>query len=209
VKTVLITAFFAAIAAFFAAEPLGFPGARLGLKPLPVLILALATFALRPASTLARAIMAGLLLSSVGDVLLEMGTFIPGLAAFLAAHLAYVFGFWSDERRPAWARLVPFLAWGAFVLALHWPGLGDVAGPVIFYVGAIVGMMWRAAARVRTWPSSTAFGLLGALAFGLSDTLVAWVRFKEPLPWAGVPLMLLYWAGQAGIFLSVPRKEPS
>jgi len=70
-------------------------------------------------------------------------------------------------------------------------------------------MMWRAAARVWTWPSPAALGLLGAVAFGLSDTLVAWGRFKAPIPWAAIPLMLLYWGGQAGIFLSVPRKEPS
>jgi uncharacterized membrane protein YhhN len=186
---------------------LGFPSASLFLKPLPVLVLAMALANRNSSSFFARAVMAGLIVSSVGDVLLEMGLFIPGLLAFLAAHLAYVAGFWTDSRRPAWLRALPFALWGVAFFALLAPGLGQVRVPVGVYVAAIVTMMWRAAARVESARPRAVAGLLGAIAFGLSDSLVAWGRFREALPWAAVPIMLLYWAGQAGIAHSVPDKE--
>jgi uncharacterized membrane protein YhhN len=63
-------------------------------------------------------------------------------------------------------------------------------------MAAIVTMMWRAAAR----PGPTA--LLGAMLFGASDTLIAFDRFHAPLPWARLPIILLYWAGQLLIALS-------
>jgi uncharacterized membrane protein YhhN len=207
VRPLFAIAFVASAAAFFAAAPLGFSSARLFWKPLPVLVLATALASRNSSSLLARAVIGGLIVSSVGDVLLERGLFIPGLLAFLVAHLAYVAGFWSDSRRPAWLRALPFALWGVTFFEFLAPGLGPVTVPVGIYVAAIVAMMWRAAARVENTHGRAVAGLLGAIAFGLSDTLVAWGRFREALPWAAVPIMLLYWAGQAGIAHSVPDKE--
>jgi uncharacterized membrane protein YhhN len=204
VRLALVILFLAVAAAFFAAIPLGFPAVRLYLKPLPVLILAAGLAARPPRSTLERAIMAGLVASALGDVLLEADHFLAGLLAFLAAHMAYAVGFWSDERilRP-W-RAWPFVLWGALVLLALRPGLEKAGPPVFVYVLAILVMMWRAAARVRPSLRTTGLTLAGAIAFGLSDTLVALSRFREALAWADVPIMVLYWAGQAGIAQSLP-----
>jgi uncharacterized membrane protein YhhN len=207
VRPARVILFLAAVIAFFAAAPLGFPAARLVAKPLPVLVLA-AGIALRPArSTLERAIMAGLVASALGDVLLEADRFLPGLLAFLAAHLAYAVGLWSDEPRLRAERAWPFVLWGVLVLVALGPGLGQAGAPVVVYVGAILIMMWRAAARVRPGSQGSWLTLLGAIAFGLSDTLVAFTRFRAPLPEASVPIMVLYWAGQAGLAKSLPQKE--
>ena len=85
-----------------------------------------------------------------------------------------------------------------------------MAAPVGAYVAVICTMMWRAAARVGG-PSGTArahwLGLGGALAFGASDTLIAFDRFHAPMPGAAGPVMLLYWPGQSGIAASCAGEE--
>lgn len=178
--------------------------ARLALKPVPVLALA-AWVAWRCHRPLGWLTAAGLLLSAVGDVLLETGRFLPGLCAFLCAHLAYVAAFVSVTRRPALARALPFVAWGAGAFALLGPGLGSMALPVAAYVAVIMIMMWRAAARLgshRTPALAALVGLAGAVAFGLSDTLIALDRFDAPIAGVRLPIMLLYWLGQWGIAAS-------
>jgi uncharacterized membrane protein YhhN len=210
VRLPLVILFLAAAAAFFAATPLGFPEARLFLKPLPVLILAAGLLMRPPRSTLERAIIAGLLLSALGDGLLEADRFLPGLVSFLIAHVAYTVAFWSDAPAPRAAQAWPFALWGALVLLALGPGLDKAGLPVLVYMAAILVMMWRAAARVRPGLRTTWLTLAGAVAFGLSDTLLAVSRFRQPLPWAALPIMVLYWAGQAGIAQSLPlAKEPA
>jgi alkenylglycerophosphocholine/alkenylglycerophosphoethanolamine hydrolase len=121
---------------------------RLCAKPIPAMVLALLVAA-SGRGRYPRAIAIGLLLSAVGDVLLEFPQrFVPGLVAFLLAHLAYTTAFLTDERRGRLARAVPFAAW--LLAAFLWlrPGLGPMVGPVVVYMFAIGAMMWRAAARV-------------------------------------------------------------
>ena len=186
--------------AFFAAGPLGIPAARVILKPLPVLLLVSAVAGARR-SGLARGVMVGLCLSALGDVLLELDLFLPGLLAFLGAHLAYLAAFLSDTRALALPRALPCAAWGAGLFAFLRPGLGPMTLPVLVYMTAICTMMWRAAARIRPdRPAAGAWaGMLGAVSFGLSDSLIALDRFGAPLPYAGAAVMMLYWAGQIGI----------
>jgi alkenylglycerophosphocholine/alkenylglycerophosphoethanolamine hydrolase len=179
----------------------GIPELRLVVKPFPALVLA--TWVGRRCSwPSGRLTAAGLVLSAAGDLLLELGRFLPGLLAFLTAHVAYVAAFVAADRRPAFGRLLPFLAWGATAFALLRPGLGELAVPVGVYVAAICTMMWRAAARVGS-PGTPALaallGLAGAVAFGASDTLIAFDRFSAPIPDARWPIMGLYWLGQWGI----------
>jgi uncharacterized membrane protein YhhN len=173
-------------------------------KPIPALVLA-AWVALSCGRPLGRLTTAGLLLSAAGDVLLETGRFLSGLLAFLLAHVAYVAAFVSVTRRPALARALPFVAWGGGAFALLRPGLGSMTLPVGAYVAVIMTMMWRAAARlgIRGAPAPAALvGLAGAVAFGISDTLIAFDRFDAPIPGVRLPIMLLYWLGQWGIAAS-------
>lgn len=189
---------------YFVGMAVALPALCLAVKPFPALSLAAWVLLCCPRA-LGRLTAGGLVLSALGDVLLETGLFLPGLLAFLSAHLAYVATFLSADRRPALARALPFLAWGIGALALLRPGLGPMAVPVAVYVAVICAMMWRAAARLGspgTPALAAALGFAGAVAFGVSDTLIAVNRFAAPIPGVGWPIMLLYWLGQAGIAAS-------
>ena len=189
---------------YFVGMAAALPALCLAVKPLPALALA-AWVLLHCARPLGRLTAAGLALSAVGDVLLEAGSFLPGLLAFLAAHLAYVTAFLAVDRRLALGRAVAFLAWGLGAFAILHSGLGPMAVPVAVYIVVICTMMWRAAARVGspgTPALSALLGLSGAIAFGASDTLIAFNRFDAPIPGVRWPIMLLYWLGQSGIAAS-------
>ena len=93
-------------------------------------------------------------------------------------------------------------SFAAGLAAFLWSGLGDLRPAVVAYVVAICTMVWRAAARVGRSGAPRAgewAGLAGAIFFALSDTLIALDRFHGPVPYARVPIILLYWTGQAGI----------
>lgn len=172
------------------------------LKPIPVL--ALFGWVLEaPTSALRFPVALGLLASAAGDVLLERpGGFLAGLAAFLFAHLAYLTGFWRAAPRLALQRAAPFVLFGAAMGLWIAPGAGPVQLPVGLYVLAICTMMWRASALAGAPGLPVAVGRLafaGSLAFAASDSLLAVNRFVQPLAWANLPIMLLYWLGQVGI----------
>jgi alkenylglycerophosphocholine/alkenylglycerophosphoethanolamine hydrolase len=198
-----------AAATFFFGLATDRPALRLATKPVPALTLAI-WVATRRNDGLARLVTAGLVLSGLGDLLLEKALFFQGLVAFLLAHVAYVLGFVTVTTRPALVRALPIAAWCGLVLAGLGAGLGEMAGPVTAYVAVIGTMMWRAAARVGHTGKPTRaqwLGLAGALLFGLSDTLIALDRFVAPLPGVRWPIMLLYWSGQWGIAASAASPE--
>ena len=129
---------------------------------------------------------AGLALSMLGDLLLEIheALFLHGLGAFLLAHVAYIAAYLTATRTPRWGLGVPFLLLGTGLWLFLAPRLGALGPPVGLYIAVICTMMWRAAAlmgeeglarRERSAP------LLGALCFGLSDTLLAFRLFVHPV----------------------------
>jgi alkenylglycerophosphocholine hydrolase len=194
----------AAALLFFVGRELDLSWLRLLAKPLPALVLA-GWVMRRNDSALGRLVSVGLVVSALGDLLLEAGRFLPGLVAFLGAHVAYVAAFLSDERRLRLLRLAPFAAWTASIFPLLRPGLGELRVPVAVYVGVITIMMWRAAARVgspATPRLAARLGIAGAIAFGASDTLIALDRFAQPIPGVQLPILVLYWLGQWGIAAS-------
>ena len=46
------------------------------------------------------------------------------------------------------------------------------------------------------------------LAFALSDNLIAFDRFRAPIPESAYPVILLYWLGQTGLALSTHTRDP-
>ncbi|HEV7500444.1 MAG TPA: lysoplasmalogenase, partial [Vicinamibacteria bacterium] len=215
----LIAAAVVGVGAYVVGSRADVPLVRLIAKPAPVLALAILVLS-RRRDRYAALIGLGLTLSALGDFLLERpGGFITGLVAFLAAHLAYATAFVFEEKRLRAGRAAPFAAW--LITAGLWlrPGLGTLATPVAVYMLAIGTMMWRAAARLdgaETRPGART-ALAGAILFGLSDTVLAIDRFRRPLPYAGIAIMALYWAGQAAIACSAagssarptPPREPA
>lgn len=196
-----------AMLAFFGATAAGAQEVRFWLKPLPVLILAWAALraaggaraAKAPAPRFALLVAAGLGLSAVGDILLELpGGFVRGLVAFLLAHVAYALAFASDCRSLALLRGLPCLLFGAFYFGLLRARLGALEVPVAVYVIVICAMLWRALARADRGPSGV-LAALGALSFVVSDSLLAWNRFVAPFAAAPYAVIATYWLGQAGI----------
>lgn len=153
------------------------------------------------------AIVVGLAFSLVGDVMLMLprDRFVPGLAAFLLAHLAYLFAFASGiPIGTAPALLLPLLATGLLLLRLLWPGLGSFRGPVLAYTVAILLMVWQAWERSRALPSPGAsLAAAGATLFMVSDAILALNRFRRPFSGAQIAIMTSYVAAQAMIALSV------
>ncbi|NIS79554.1 MAG: lysoplasmalogenase, partial [Anaerolineales bacterium] len=105
-------------------------------KPLTmILILGLATRVTNGAWTRYRRwIVGGLVVSLVGDVLLMLpqDLFVPGLVAFLVAHLMYIAAFRVDRiwgRIDLWS-LVPFALYGLFMFILLEPVLDSMLVPV-------------------------------------------------------------------------------
>ncbi|PTL75373.1 lysoplasmalogenase [Vitiosangium sp. GDMCC 1.1324] len=193
------------VAAFLSGIWLQLPWLRLASKAVPVLCLAVWLWPPRERYT--RWIATGLVLSLVGDLVLETrkDLFLAGLGSFLLAHVAYVAAYLTASRTPRWKLGVPFLVSGAGIWWFLQPGLGELALPVGVYVAVICTMMWRSAAlmgseglaRREQWAA-----LIGALCFGLSDTLLSLRMFVHPFEGLSYAIILLYWAGQLGIALS-------
>lgn len=187
---------------------------HLVLKPIPVLMLALWVSTLPVKGRYQMAIAAGLLLSAFGDVLLEISdaTSLFGLVAFLLGHVAYIVAFLQDCRKLCPWRAVAAYAYGAlafaFLLATGDPGAMTI--PVLLYVIVITTMLWRAASRVGA-PGVSEFsaraGLIGALFFVASDSILSFHMFDTPIQLGGIAVMATYWLGQLGIALSALRRS--
>lgn len=146
-----------------------------------------------------RAILAGLVLSVLGDGLLlspRRPAFLGGLVAFLLAHVAYAAAFAGAARPSPLAAVLVAAATGA-ALRWLWPGLDDMRVPVAAYCAVIAAMLWLALGVDRAEVRA------GALLFYVSDLLVARDRFVRPgfaNRLVGLPL---YYAGQVLLALAV------
>jgi alkenylglycerophosphocholine/alkenylglycerophosphoethanolamine hydrolase len=183
-------------------------------KPVPVLAMAAWLATLPRKGRMQAAMILGLLLCALGDVLLETSpeAFLFGLIAFLLGHVAYIIGFLQDSRGLYPLRALMAYAYGALVYAylLRNGELGGMAVPVLIYMLVICTMLWRAAARVRA-PGidgrSAWIGLIGAIFFTLSDTLLAMGMFAGLQLFGQHAVIVTYWLGQLGIMLAAGWQE--
>ena len=154
--------------------------------------------------TVRRYILIGLVASLVGDVALTLpGGFIPGLLAFLAAHLAYLWAFTRVKPFASWP--TSFLLYGVLagaVLSLLWPGIAPALQvPVTAYVICLASMAAQTAViawQVRGTPDAQRGVLLafGGLMFFCSDGLLALNKFAGPVPLAALFVLPTYWTAQ-------------
>jgi len=189
---------------------------RMIVKPIPVLLMAVWVYLLPDKKTYQWAIIVGLLFSMLGDILLESAGnyFVFGLLAFLMGHIAYIVAFTSDSRQLfPWRALLAYGYGVIFFAVMATQGdLGDMMIPVALYVFVITTMVWRAASRVGIAAInvfSARAGLIGALFFTFSDSLIALNRFvwDLPQPTTRYIIIITYWIGQLGITLSASRKK--
>lgn len=198
--------------AYLLAVTFDLPPLRMLCKPLPVLALLLWVLS-TPADTYRRWIAAGLALSMLGDILLEwpVNAFVPGLAAFLLAHLAYLAAYLGDTRRlaPAGLLFAALLGGGLFAL-LYSRGLGPLLLPIALYSLTISCMLWRAIARLGCADlpaASRNLAAVGALLFVSSDAMIGISRFVGAFDGSSYAIMLTYWLGQFGIAASVTSRH--
>lgn len=158
---------------------------------------------------------AGIFFSLLGDVFLLISFvrfsdrwFLPGLAAFLLAHVAYIAGLNIPlvEVSPFWMfTLALVLALTArralrrIVAGLRAKGLRRLVAPVVLYGFVITVMLLSALLTLyRADWSAGAAGLvsLGALLFYVSDLLLAWNKFVRPVRNGRLFNMIAYHLGQ-------------
>jgi uncharacterized membrane protein YhhN len=163
-----------------------------------------------------RGVRIGLALSLCGDVALlwPVRGFLPGLVAFLFAHLAYIAAFCVPARLAA--RPLVFAAYGlvaAAILSQLWAGVpGALRAPVVAYVLCLATMAAQAAVwwRVRAGHADAGLARLaafGGLLFMASDSLLAINKFAAPLPLASLWILATYWAAQGCIARSLHALE--
>lgn len=152
--------------------------------------------------------------SLLGDVLLMLSAklFVPGLVAFLLAHLAYLAGL---NPSPPPLNMASLLLLAIIVLAgaqiyrriasgLKAKNLPRLRGPVLAY-SIVISLMLVSAlitlVRPEWLPVSSLAVSAGALLFFISDTCLAWNKFVAPLRFGRVPQMIIYHLGQILLIL--------
>jgi len=129
-------------------------------------------------------IIAGLFLSMFGDIFLMFSEkyFIPGLIAFLLAHLVYIAAFISvDGIHYSWISFI-FLITGILIFKLLNKKLGKLQIPVALYISAIAIMAWQSWELCLS-TGSYGFGLaaVGTILFLISDFALSVNKFLKPL----------------------------
>ncbi len=185
-------------------------------KPLTTtLLIALALATHDPIAASYRAlVVAGLLASLVGDVLLMLPSdrFIAALGSFWVAHLLYLAAFVS--RAPLLrhrSTVIGYVVMSTTVLAMVLPAVGGLLRTaIIIDVIAITVMASQAASWMLddTRSSSARLAAIGAALFVASATLFALDRFVQIVPMRDLLVLGTYWLAQACIALSVQRPAP-
>lgn len=171
------------------------------LKPLPIILAMI--MALRAATPNAPArlwLFLALGGSLAGDILLlSPQFFIPGLAAFLLAHIAYIVRFTRDA--PWFPRGLSALIIGAagvslFVFEARFVPQALLV-PVAAYSAVISAMAAQAYGRAQLLKNPAAWRVaIGALIFVASDTILSVDKFIVPFPAASVLNSITYYFSQ-------------
>jgi len=178
-------------------------------KPLTtILIVVLAALVPDPDGRYRFAVIVGLLFSLAGDVFLMLPAdrFIAGVAAFLAAHLAYLTAFTALvplAASPAAFAAVAVIAAG--ILVALWRSLPARLRPPLVVYAVVLGAMAAQAisqAAVRGTAAATA-GAVGAALFLASDSALVTNRFARPFRLAPLVVLGTYYLAQVLIAISL------
>lgn len=167
------------------------------LKILPLLLLLLwvwfrvATY--RPLLLLALAFGMG------GDLGMAFDNFLAGLGLFLVGHIFYTVLWCRQLDFDRCWRVLPLVllvAFGAYYLLPH---TGEMKVYVAIYF-SVISLMAAAASISRI---VNVFGLIGVYSFLLSDFVIGWNRFVDPLAWSPAVIMITYYLAQLLMVVSV------
>ena len=150
-------------------------------------------------------IIIGLFFSMFGDIFLMFSEkdFVPGLIAFLLAHLVYIAAFISvDGILYSWIFFI-FLIVGILIFRMLNKKLGKLQIPVAIYISAIAIMTWQSW-ELYISTGSYGFGLaaLGTLFFLISDFALSVNKFLKPMNYAQIIILPTYFIAQWLIAIS-------
>ncbi len=199
----LIIVFFVCVAVVVLANVIKWPGYNY-VMVLPVLYLAVVTLVIGKGRDIWLPL--GLLLSAAGDLVGAMGLFIPQVGCFALAHVCYIVYF----LRSSWLR--PALLLACLVVLAAAVGLGFVILPhivvtaekiaVVVYI-VLISLMAMSAILWRK--ENKGWYIAAAMLFMVSDAVIAFNKFVNPVPWSSVIIMSTYYSAQvifAGAYLS-------
>lgn len=190
-------------------------------KPLLIPILLLLLYFSKNTVPHKKLIVTGLFFSWLGDIFLLFDTknnlfFIFGLVCFLSTHIFYIIYFLKTPsstvsllKKQPWLVLL-VITYGAVLVWLLYPHLGDLKIAVIIYAAVICTMLLCSLhifLKVNT--PANVFYLAGAAFFVLSDSLLAINKFYQPFAFAGVYIMLTYCAAQYFIVNGFIKQLPN
>jgi uncharacterized membrane protein YhhN len=202
---------------------LGHETLDLFLKPALIPILGFGVYLYRKFPT-KNALLLALLFSWIGDVILLFADiaeiyFILGLISFLTAHIIYCVVFNNQIKTKARKNSVVF-GIGSFIIALYLigilsvllPFLGDLKIPVTVYASVISIMVLFAFNGFFVWKNpGNKYIFIGAIAFAISDSILAMNKFYAPIERNSFLIMLTYLVAQylivVGILKLNPKKE--
>jgi len=142
--------------------------------------------------------------------------FYAGVGAFFCAQLAYIITFirYGEKGGKGFLQKNPwitvfFLAYGAGILFLLFPGLDGMMKPVIaIYAISLIMMSMMALNRSgRVGALSFRLVFLGSLFFLISDSMIALNKFHSALPQAGFLIMITYITAQYMIMRGLILEE--
>ena len=144
-------------------------------------------------------IIAGLFLSMFGDIFLMFSEkyFVPGLIAFLLAHLVYIAAFISvDGIHYSWIFFI-FLITGIIIFKLLNKNLEKLKIPVAIYISTISIMAWQS---WELYLSTGSYGFrlaaLGTILFLISDFALSVNNFLKPMNFAQFIILPTYFIAQ-------------
>ena len=185
------------------------------LKPLLIPLLGLGVY-LYPKFPSRKILLTALVFSWIGDVILLFVDiaeiyFILGLVSFLISHITYCVLF--NKQNTGEIRINKLLfAIGSLVIAAYlvgmifflMPSLGELKIPVIVYAAVISTMLLFAFNGSLIWkrPGSL-YVFSGAVAFVLSDSILAFNKFHTPIERSSFFIMLTYLVAQYLIVIGI------
>lgn len=149
-------------------------------------------------------VLAAIFFSLLGDVFLMFeGCFIPGLGAFLIAHIFYIYAFQPEasrffSKRMLFIPTILVLVYGYFLLMQVLPNVAlPLKTPITVYALTILSMLLTALHRFGNVSDiSFKYVIIGASLFVISDSLIAISKFVTSFPMDGVLIMATYGVGQ-------------
>ncbi len=154
----------------------------------------------------------------MGDVLLLVESyFIFGLLAFLVGHLLFI-ATWRQHRNLATPDSLtglqrlrmafPVVLYATGMVVVLYPYLDRLRVPVMLYAGVLAFMVLQALFRYgRTSAASFGFVLAGSVLFMISDSLLAFNKFIEPVAHSGFWIMLTYTTAQFLLVTGILRHK--